>query len=75
HDLGQETLDKATTEWSLITEQEAIRTALKTSLQMAYTTEMVIARKAYEGVGFDRSTPVVYYWQDLRKNNSGSNPD
>ena len=33
------------------------------------------ARKAYEGVGFDRSTPVVYYWQDLRKNNSGSRPD
>jgi len=33
------------------------------------------ARKAYEGVGFDRSTPVVYYWQDLRKNNSGSTPE
>ena len=33
------------------------------------------ARKAYEGVGFDRSTPVVYYWQDLRKKNSGSTPD
>jgi ribosomal protein S18 acetylase RimI-like enzyme len=33
------------------------------------------ARKAYEGVGFDRSTPIVYYWQDLRKNNSSSNPD
>ena len=49
HDLGQATLDKATTEWSLIAEQEAIRTALKTSLQMAYTTDMVIARKAYEG--------------------------
>ncbi len=49
HDLGQATLDKATTEWSLIAEQEAIRNALKTSLQMAYTTEMVIARKAYEG--------------------------
>ncbi|MGY5873503.1 MAG: DUF4910 domain-containing protein [Candidatus Thorarchaeota archaeon] len=49
HDLGQRTLDKATTEWSLIAEQDAIRNALKTSLQMAYTTEMVIARKAYEG--------------------------
>lgn len=49
HDLGQRTLDRATTEWSLITEQEAIRNALKTSLQMVYTTEMVIARKAYEG--------------------------
>lgn len=33
------------------------------------------ARKAYEGVGFDRSAPVVYYWQDLRKNNSGSTPE
>jgi hypothetical protein len=49
HDLGQATLDKATSEWSLISEQEAIRQALKTSLQMTYTTEMVVARKAYEG--------------------------
>jgi len=49
HDLGQETLDKATEEWSLIAEQEALRQALKTSLQMVYTTEMVVARKAYEG--------------------------
>ncbi len=49
HDLGQETLDKATEEWSLIEEQEALRQSLKTSLQMVYTTEMVVARKAYEG--------------------------
>ena len=49
HDLGQSTLDRAAVEWSLISEQEAIRQALKTSLQMTYTTEMVIARKAYEG--------------------------
>lgn len=49
HDLGQETLDKAAEEWSLIAEQESIRQALKTSLQMVYTTEMVVARKAYEG--------------------------
>ncbi|MHA1965361.1 MAG: DUF4910 domain-containing protein [Candidatus Thorarchaeota archaeon] len=49
HELGQETLDKATEEWSLITEQEALRQSLKTSLQMVYTTEMVVARKAYEG--------------------------
>jgi len=49
HDLGQETLDKATGEWSLIAEQEALRKSLKTSLQMVYTTEMVVARKAYEG--------------------------
>jgi hypothetical protein len=49
HDLGQETLDKATQEWSLIDEQEALRQSLKTSLQMVYTTEMVVARKAYEG--------------------------
>ncbi|MGY5864363.1 MAG: DUF4910 domain-containing protein [Candidatus Thorarchaeota archaeon] len=49
HDLGQETLDIAETEWSLITEQEALRQSLKTSLQMVYTTEMVVARKAYEG--------------------------
>ena len=49
HDLGQDTLDKAVEEWSLITEQEALRQSLKTSLQMVYTTEMVVARKAYEG--------------------------
>jgi hypothetical protein len=49
HDLGQETLDKAAKEWSLIAEQEALRESLKTSLQMVYTTEMVVARKAYEG--------------------------
>jgi hypothetical protein len=49
HDLGQATLDRATKEWSLISEQESIRQALKTSLQMIYTTEMVVARKAYEG--------------------------
>ncbi|MHA1290107.1 MAG: GNAT family N-acetyltransferase, partial [Candidatus Thorarchaeota archaeon] len=33
------------------------------------------ARKAYEGVGFDRSAPVVYYWQDLRTDNPGSHLD
>jgi N-acetylglutamate synthase-like GNAT family acetyltransferase len=33
------------------------------------------ARKAYEGVGFDRHTPIVLYWQDLEKNNPGSVPD
>lgn len=49
HDLGQATLDKAAAEWSLISEQESLREALKTSLEMGYTTEMVVARKAYEG--------------------------
>jgi hypothetical protein len=49
HDLGQETLDKAAEEWSLISEQESLRESLKTSLQMVYTTEMVVVRKAYEG--------------------------
>ncbi len=33
------------------------------------------ARKAYESVGFDRSAPVVFYWQDLRKGNPGSTPE
>ncbi len=33
------------------------------------------ARCAYESVGFDRSAPVIYYWQDLRKDNPGSIPD
>lgn len=49
HDLGHETLDTAAKEWSLISEQESLRQSLKTSLQMVYTTEMVVARKAYEG--------------------------
>lgn len=30
------------------------------------------ARRAYEGVGFDRSVPTVDYWQDLSLNNEGS---
>jgi len=33
------------------------------------------ARRAYESVGFDRKVPVVEYWQDLNRNNSGSVPD
>ncbi|NHJ13414.1 MAG: DUF4910 domain-containing protein [Candidatus Thorarchaeota archaeon] len=47
--LGLATLDQAEKEWKLITETRAVRDALKTSLQMVYTTEMVVARKAYEG--------------------------
>ncbi len=49
HNLGQDTLDRAVKEWILIEEQEALLQSLKTSLQMVYTTEMVVARKAYEG--------------------------
>ena len=49
HDLGQATLDIAALEWHLISEQKSFLEALKTSLQMTYTTEMVAARKAYEG--------------------------
>ncbi len=48
-DLGISTLDKAEAEWHLISEQKEIKEALKTSLEMLYTTEMVIARKAYLG--------------------------
>ena len=48
-DLGKATLNKAATEWALISEQDRLREALKTSLDMAYTSEMMIARKAYEG--------------------------
>ncbi len=33
------------------------------------------ARRAYEGVGFDRMVPVVEYWQDLDLRNPGSEPD
>ncbi len=33
------------------------------------------ARQAYEAVGFDRQVPVVEYWQDLDKNNPGSQPE
>ncbi|MBD3158071.1 MAG: DUF4910 domain-containing protein [Candidatus Lokiarchaeota archaeon] len=47
--LGVDTLEKATEEWKLISEQEAVRNALKASLEMTYTTEMMVARKAYEG--------------------------
>jgi ribosomal protein S18 acetylase RimI-like enzyme len=32
------------------------------------------ARRAYEGVGFDRQVPVVEYWQDLDSHNPGSMP-
>jgi hypothetical protein len=49
HDLGRATLDVAAEEWHLISEQKSFLEALKTSLQMVYTTEMVVARKAYEG--------------------------
>ncbi|MBM3135725.1 MAG: hypothetical protein FJZ89_10695 [Chloroflexi bacterium] len=30
------------------------------------------ARRAYEGVGFDRQVPMVEYWQDLEQRNPGS---
>ncbi|MHA2142584.1 MAG: DUF4910 domain-containing protein [Candidatus Thorarchaeota archaeon] len=49
HDLGLATLDVAAEEWHLISEQKSFLEALKTSLQMVYTAEMVVARKAYEG--------------------------
>ena len=39
----------AKSEWHLIPEQERYREALDTSLEMAYTSEMLMARKAYEG--------------------------
>jgi len=49
HLLGKATLSKAEEEWNLISESRAVRDALKTSLEMVYTAEMVVARKAYEG--------------------------
>ncbi len=49
HDLGLATLDRVGEEWHLISEQKSLQEALKTSLEMAYTTEMVVSRKAYEG--------------------------
>lgn len=48
-ELGQTTLESASHEWSLIEEQEALREGLKASLEMTYTAEMVVARRAYEG--------------------------
>jgi hypothetical protein len=48
-ELGKDTLDKAATEWKLISVQEELRQALKTSLDMTYTGEMMVARKAYLG--------------------------
>ncbi|MGY5852146.1 MAG: DUF4910 domain-containing protein [Candidatus Thorarchaeota archaeon] len=48
-DLGQDTLTRAKEEWVLIAEQESILRALDTSLEMMYSSEMLVARKAYEG--------------------------
>jgi hypothetical protein len=48
-ELGKDTLDKAATEWKLISVREELRRALKTSLDMTYTGEMMVARKAYLG--------------------------
>ncbi len=48
-ELGEASLDSASHEWSLIEEQRALEQALKASLEMTYTTEMVVARRAYEG--------------------------
>ena len=48
-DAGLSTLDRVAEEWKLISEQSALLDALKTSIEMGYTTEMVVARKAYEG--------------------------
>jgi ribosomal protein S18 acetylase RimI-like enzyme len=32
----------------------------------------IAARRAYEAVGFDRTVPIVDYWQDLSRRNAGS---
>jgi aminopeptidase-like protein len=48
-ELGKQTLDKAAEEWKLMVVQEELRQALKTSLDMIYTGEMMIARRAYMG--------------------------
>jgi len=48
-ELGQASLDSASHEWPLIEEQEALQQALKASLEMTYTAEMVVVRRAYEG--------------------------
>ncbi len=49
YELGRRTLEKAADEWSLISEQKALLQSLKASLEMSYTTEMMVLRKAYEG--------------------------
>ena len=49
HDLAENTLEVAKSEWHLIPEQERFREALDTSLEMTYSSEMLMARKAYEG--------------------------
>ncbi|MFW9920806.1 MAG: DUF4910 domain-containing protein, partial [Candidatus Thorarchaeota archaeon] len=48
-ELGFATLDIAEKEWHLISEHREIRNALKTSIEMYYTTEMALTRKAYLG--------------------------
>ncbi|RDE13755.1 MAG: hypothetical protein C4K47_05410 [Candidatus Thorarchaeota archaeon] len=47
--LGQASIDSASHEWPLIEEQEALKQGLKASLDMTYTAEMVVVRRAYEG--------------------------
>ncbi|NWF95561.1 MAG: DUF4910 domain-containing protein [Candidatus Thorarchaeota archaeon] len=49
YELGRKTLERAIQEWPLITVQRALANALRASLEMAYTSEMMVLRKAYEG--------------------------
>ncbi len=48
-ELGRQTLDRMQEEWHLISEQKSLLQAMRASIEMAYTSEMVILRKAYEG--------------------------
>lgn len=48
-ELGFATLKRAEEEWHLISEQKEIKNALKASIEMYYTTEMALTRKAYLG--------------------------
>ncbi len=48
-DLSMKTLQKAAEEWALITVQRALLEAIKGSIELDYTSKMMVARKAYEG--------------------------
>jgi hypothetical protein len=48
-ELGRQTLEKLESEWQLISVQKSLLQSVRASLEMVYTSEMVILRKAYEG--------------------------
>ena len=72
--------DRAGQGWGKFMYQHVLNHFRESGLQYAHVDTgldpaHIPARKAYEGVGFDRQIPSVEYWQDLDKNNPGSVPE